>query len=184
VTRILGISGSLRAASFNTALLRAARQLAGDGIEMEIATLHGIPVYDGDLEAREGIPPAVASLKDKLAAADGVLIATPEYNGGVPGCLKNAIDWLSRPTTDIARLFTNRAFAVVGASPGGFGTILSQAAWLPILRHLGTHQWAGGRLLVSKAGKVFDPEGRLVDDAVAAQLGTFVKGFAAFAARK
>jgi chromate reductase len=184
VTRILGISGSLRAASFNTALLRAAQRLAGDGIEIEIATLHGIPVYDADLEAGDGIPAAVAALKERMAAADGVLLATPEYNNGVPGCLKNGIDWLSRPTTDIARLFNNRPFAVIGASPGGFGTILSQAAWLPILRTLGTRYWSGGRLMVSRAGQAFDAGGNLVDTAVAAQLGAFVKGFAAFAARQ
>jgi NAD(P)H-dependent FMN reductase len=184
MTRLLGISGSLRAASFNTALLRAAQKLAGEDIELDIATLHGIPVYDADLEARDGVPPAVAVLKDKVAAADGVLIASPEYNNGVPGCLKNGIDWLSRPTTDIARLFANRPFAVIGASPGGFGTILAQAAWLPILRTLGTRHWSGGRLMVSRAGQVFDAAGELVDDAVAAQLVSFVKGFATFAARK
>ena len=87
MTRILGISGSLRAGSFNTALLRAAQQVAGDGIDLEIATLHGIPLYDADAEARDGEPDAVAALKRKLIAADGVLLATPEYNNGVPGCL-------------------------------------------------------------------------------------------------
>jgi chromate reductase, NAD(P)H dehydrogenase (quinone) len=184
MTRILGISGSLRAASFNTALLRAAQPLAGEGIEVSIATLHGIPVYDGDLESRDGLPGAVQTLKDRIIAADGVLLATPEYNNGVPGSLKNAIDWLSRPAADITRVFGNRPFAVIGASPGGFGTILSQAAWLPILKTLGVRNWAGAKLLVSRAGQAFDADGRLVDEAVAGQLGKFVKGFAAFAAAK
>ncbi|HTQ37111.1 MAG TPA: NAD(P)H-dependent oxidoreductase [Steroidobacteraceae bacterium] len=179
MTRILGISGSLRAGSYNTALLRAAQGLSGPGIRLEIATLHGIPVYDGDLETREGSPPAVAALKEKVIAADGVLLATPEYNNGVPGSLKNAIDWLSRPPGDIGKVFGNRPFAVIGASQGGFGTILSQAAWLPILRHLGARQWHGGRLLVSRAQTVFDAEGKLTDPAIAKQLGEFVNNFAA-----
>ena len=182
--RLLGISGSLRAGSFNTALLRAAQVLTGDGVELSVATLHGIPVYDGDLEAREGIPPAVAALKEKIVAADGVLLATPEYNNGVPGSLKNGIDWLSRPTTDVAKVFANRPFAVIGASPGGFGTILSQTAWLPILRTLGTHYWSGAKLMVSRAGQVFDAEGKLVDETVRNNLAGFIKGFAAFAAAK
>jgi NAD(P)H-dependent FMN reductase len=117
MTRILGISGSLRDGSFNTALLRTARPLVGAGVEFEIATLHGIPLYDGDAEARDGLPPAVVALKEKLAAADGVLLATPEYNNGIPGVFKNAIDWLSRPANDIARVFGNRPFALIGASP-------------------------------------------------------------------
>ena len=97
MTRILGISGSLRAGSFNTALLRAAQQVAGDGIAFDAVTLHGIPLYDGDAEARDGLPAAVTTLKDRIIASDGVLLVTPEYNNGIPGVFKNAIDWLSRP---------------------------------------------------------------------------------------
>ena len=92
MTRILGISGSLRKGSFNTALLRAAQQVAGEGIELEAATLHGIPLYDGDAEAANGIPEAVSALKERIADSDGVLLVTPEYNNGVPGVFKNAID--------------------------------------------------------------------------------------------
>lgn len=182
--RILGVSGSLRAASYNTALLRAAQTVAADGVELAIATLHGIPVYDGDVEARDGIPQAVQDLKESIIACDGVLLATPEYNNSVPGSLKNAIDWLSRPAADIPKVFGNRPFAVIGASPGGFGTVLAQAAWLPILKTLGVRQWSGARLLVSRAAQAFDADGRLVDEAVVTQLGKFVKGFAAFAAAK
>jgi len=184
MTRILGISGSLRRGSYNTALLRAAQASAGAGIELQIATLHGIPVYDGDVEASEGSPPAVAALKEKVIAADGVLLASPEYNNSVPGSLKNAIDWLSRPPSEAGKVFANRPFAVIGASQGGFGTILSQAAWLPILRTLGANHWAGGRLLVSRAQNVFDADGRLTDQAIASQLADFVQKFAAFAAKK
>ena len=181
MTRILGISGSLRAASFNTALLRAAQQAAGDGIELEAATLHGIPLYDGDAEAANGIPEAVSALKERIVASDGVLLVTPEYNNGVPGVFKNAIDWLSRPANDIARVFGGRPFALVGASPGGFGTILSQDHWLPVLKTLGVDLWAGSKLYVSRAGQAFDASGELVDDKVRAQLAEFVRGFAAFA---
>ncbi|GAA5004509.1 NAD(P)H-dependent oxidoreductase [Pseudoluteimonas lycopersici] len=184
MTRILGISGSLRAGSFNTALLRAAQQVAGDGFELEMATLHGIPLYDGDVEATNGIPEAASALKDKIAASDGVLLVTPEYNNGVPGVFKNGIDWLSRPAGDIPRLFGGKPFALIGASPGGFGTILSQNHWLPVLKTLGVDLWAGSRLYVSRAGQAFDANGELVDDKVRAQLAEFVRGFAAFAGDK
>jgi NAD(P)H-dependent FMN reductase len=181
MTRILGISGSLRAGSLNTALLRAAQGLQVEGVELQIATLHGIPLYDGDLEQREGIPAAVSALKEKVVASQGVILATPEYNSSVPGVLKNAIDWLSRPPADIGRTFGGRPFALMGASPSGFGTILSQDAWLSVLRHLGAQQWAGARLMVSHAGNAFDAEGRLTDEGVQKKLGEFVAKFAAFA---
>lgn len=176
---ILGISGSLRAGSYNTALLRAAAGLMPAGATLEIATLHGIPLYDGDVEAREGLPPAVQALKDRVVAADALLLATPEYNNGVPGVLKNAIDWLSRPASDISRVFGGRPVAVIGASPGGFGTILAQNAWLPVLRTLGTRPWFGGRLMVSRAGQVFDEAGGMADEKMKAQLQQFLQGFVA-----
>ncbi|HEY9255197.1 MAG TPA: NADPH-dependent FMN reductase [Stenotrophomonas sp.] len=182
MTRLLGISGSLRTGSFNTAVLRAAVELAGEGVTLEAATLHGIPLYDGDVELRDGLPAAVVALKEKIVASDGVLLVTPEYNNGVPGVFKNAIDWLSRPSSDIARVFGDRPFAVIGASPGSFGTLLSQTAWLPILRTLGTRQWSGGRLLVSHASQLIDAEGRLADPATRERLAVFVRDFARFAA--
>ena len=184
MTRILGISGSLRAGSFNTALLRAAQQVAGDGIAFDAVTLHGIPLYDGDAEARDGLPPAVTALKDRIVASDGVLLVTPEYNNGIPGVFKNAIDWLSRPAADIARVFGDKPFALVGASPGGFGTILSQNHWLPVLKTLGVQLWAGNRLMVSRAGSAFDADGELVDAKLREQLAGFVQGFATFAAAR
>lgn len=180
MTTIVGIAGSLRSGSINAALLQAAAALMPAGSKLDIATIRGIPLYDGDLETREGIPPAVAALKDRIAAADGLLLATPEYNNGIPGVFKNAIDWLSRPPADIPRVFGDRPIAVIGASPGGFGTILAQNAWLPVLRTLGGRAWSGGRLMVSRAGSVFDESGVLADEKIQGQLRQFLQGFVGF----
>jgi chromate reductase, NAD(P)H dehydrogenase (quinone) len=177
MTRLIGLSGSLRRASYNTALLRAAAQRMPAGTSLEVATIHGIPLYDGDLEAAEGIPAAVAALKEQVAGADGLLLVTPEYNNSIPGPFKNAIDWLSRPAADIGRVFGGRPVAVIGASMGGFGTILGQDAWLSVLRTLGTRPWFGGRLMVSRAQGVFDAAGTLTDAGIAAQLDKFLEGF-------
>src|SRR3569833_62131 len=163
MTRLIGISGSLRSASYNTALLRAAATMMPAGSELIPAGIKNIPLYDADVETTQGIPAAVAELKDAIAAADGLLIATPEYNNSIPGVLKNAIDWLSRPPADIRRVFGGKPVALIGASPGGFGTILSQNAWLPVLRALGTEPWFQGRLLVARAATVFDDNGALRD---------------------
>ena len=183
MTRLLGISGSLRRGSFNTALLNNAAQLLPTGVSLEIRTLHGIPLYDGDEEAANGLPGAAAALKDALVAADGVILATPEYNNGIPGVFKNAIDWASRPPGDIARVFSGRPFAIIGASPGGFGTLLSQNHWLPVLRTLGAELWTGGRLVVSRAQQVFDAEGEIDNPEMRNQIWQFLAGFAEFAAR-
>jgi len=180
MVRILGISGSLRAGSFNTALLRAAQQLTGAQVGLDVVTLHGIPLYDGDLEKREGLPEPVSELKERVVASDGVLLATPEYNNGIPGVFKNAIDWLSRPGDDIPRVFHDRPFAVIGASPGGFGTILAQNAWLPVLRTLRTRHWLKGRLMISKAGSVFDDNGQITDDGVRGRLADYLAEYAEF----
>ncbi|VVE14107.1 NADPH-dependent FMN reductase [Pandoraea iniqua] len=180
MTKIVGVSGSLRKGSYNTALLRAAKAVAPAGVTLDVHTLHGIPLYDGDVEASEGIPAAVTALKDAIADADGLLLVTPEYNNGIPGVFKNGIDWLSRPPADSARVFGNKPVALMGASPGGFGTILSQNAWLPVLRTLQTTPWWQGRLLVSHANKVVDADGNLQDDAVRKQLSDFLAGFVAF----
>jgi chromate reductase, NAD(P)H dehydrogenase (quinone) len=177
---ILGISGSLRSRSFNTALLQAAQAATGADVKLEVATLHGIPLYDGDVEQRDGLPAAVNELKQRVIASDGVLLCTPEYNNGIPGVFKNAIDWLSRPVDDIPRVFGDRPFAVIGASPGGFGTILAQSAWLPVLRTLRARYWSGGRLQVSRAHTLMDAEGELADEATRKLLSEFVQGFARF----
>jgi NAD(P)H-dependent FMN reductase len=184
MTVIIGLSGSLRRGSLNTALLNAAVGLMPEGATLDVATLHGIPLYDGDLEAEQGIPAAVSVLKDRIAAAQGLLLVTPEYNNSIPGVFKNAIDWLSRPSSDIARVFGGRPVGLIGASPGGFGTILSQNAWLPVLRTLGTDHWAGGRLMVSRAGGVFDAHGALTDAATEKQLRGYLAGFTAYVAAR
>ena len=179
MTTILGISGSLRNGSFNTALLRAAGPLMPEGSTLAASTLHGVPLYDADVEAA-GFPAEVAALKEAMVAADGVMLFTPEYNNALPGVFKNAIDWCSRPPADVPRVFRGRPFAVLGASPGGFGTILSQDAWLPVLHTLGVRQWHGARLMVSRAGAVFDGEGALTDEGIRGQLKGFLEGFVAF----
>jgi chromate reductase len=180
MTRIIGISGSLRSGSFNTALLRATTQLVPTGTVLEVETLKGIPLYDGDLEDAEGVPLVVTALKDRIANADGLLLVTPEYNNSIPGVFKNGIDWLSRPPSDIARVFGSRPVALMGASPGGFGTTLSQNAWLPVLRTLGTRPWFGGRMMVSRANNVFDEKGEIVDQHLRSLLQQFINGFADF----
>src|SRR3546814_2524980 len=99
------------------------------------------------------------------------------YNNSIPGVVKNAIDWASRPPADIPRVFAAKPVAVIGASPGGFGTILAQDAWLSVLRTLGAQLWSGSRLMVSGAGKAFDADGNLVDEAVKERLGKFLTDF-------
>mgnify|MGYP002712634196 CR=1 FL=1 len=179
MTTILGLSGSLRRASFNASLLRAASGLMPEGATLQTGSIAGVPLYNADDESASGIPEPVARLKDALMQADGLLVVTPEYNNSLPGVFKNAIDWLSRPGSGIPALFGDRPVAVIGASPGGFGTILAQNAWLPVLRTLGCRHWAGGRLLVSRAGQAFDPDGTLQDEKVRGQLAAFVAAFAA-----
>jgi len=177
MTLLVGISGSLRKHSYNTGLLHAAQQVLPADTTLVIASIAAIPLYDGDVEAAEGIPPAVAALKDLIASADGLLLATPEYNNGIPGVFKNAIDWASRPPADAARVFAGKPVAIIGASPGGFGTILAQDAWLSVLRTLGARLWTGGRLMVPGAGKAFDEAGNLIDDGVKGRLEKLIAGF-------
>jgi chromate reductase, NAD(P)H dehydrogenase (quinone) len=184
LARIVGISGSLRQGSFNTALLRAASEVAPAGVTIDVHTIHGIPLYDADIENGPGIPEAVTKLKDAIASSDGLLLVTPEYNNSIPGVFKNAIDWLSRPDADIARVFRGRPVAIMGASPGRFGTTLSQAAWLPVIRTLGMRPWLDERLLVFEARKAFDPAGQLVDPHTRERMVKFVEGYCAFVASR
>jgi NAD(P)H-dependent FMN reductase len=180
---IVGISGSLRRGSYNSALLRALASHAPPDCEIRIESIESIPLYNGDDEAANGIPPVVARLKDAIAAADGLLIVTPEYNNGIPGVTKNAIDWLSRPPADIARVFHGKPVALAGASPGAFGTILSQNAWLAVLRTLGTDLWSG-RLLVARAATAFDAAGVIVDPTLFERVKKFSADFAEYVRAK
>ena len=180
MTKITGFCGSLRKGSFNAALLRAAASSMPDGSSLTIGTIQGIPLYNADEEEASGIPPAVNTLKQAIVAGEGLLIVTPEYNNSMPGVLKNAIDWLSRPPADSARIFANRPVAIIGASPGGFGTILSQNAWLPVLSTLGTRHWTGGRLMMSRAHTLVDANGNLTDEAMKTQVQKFMTGFVDF----
>ena len=176
--RVLALSGSLRHASFNTALAQAVKVMAPQGMEVEVATLHGIPLYDGDLEASEGIPAAVLQLKAQIQNADALLLVTPEYNNGVPGVFKNGIDWLSR--ADMKAIFAKRPTGLIGASMGGFGTLSAQAAWLPTLKMLGVSLYSGGSVLVSRAQNAFDAQGALTDEQNRKNLSNYLNGFHEF----
>jgi chromate reductase len=180
VTVILGIAGSLRRGSYNAALLRALRELAPASVTFEEASIRGIPIYDGDIEAESGIPEPVRALKDRIASVDGLVLVTPEYNNSIPGPFKNAIDWLSRPPGDIPRVFGGRAVALCGATLGAGGTNLSQVAWLPVLRVLGVRPWLGRLLAVPTANRMFDESGALVDEKVRERARAFITGFAEF----
>lgn len=180
---VVGISGALRRGSFNASLLRAAAELAPPGLIVEAASIREFPLYDGDAEAEQGIPEAVRAVQERIAAADGVLLVTPEYNNSIPGVFKNAMDWLSRPPRDVPRVFGGRPVALMGATPGPGGTILAQAAWLPVLRTLGMELWPGPRVYVSKADQAFDASGRLVDKAVRETVRRHLTGFSEFIAR-
>src|SRR5215469_10026553 len=164
--RILTVSGSLRESSFNTSLLRAALEAAPDGVELELwEGLGELPLYDEDLEA--DAPESVQRLREDWAAADAILFATPEYNGSVPGGLKNAVDWASRPRLEAA--LRNKPVAVVGASTGQFGALWAQQDLKRILGVAGARV-IGTEIPVSRAHERIDNEGRLVDGEIFEQL--------------
>ena len=178
--QVIGVAGSLRKGSLNRLLLEAAVGLAPAELRIHPRSIHGIPLYDGDVEASEGIPEAVQALKNDIAGAQGLLLVTPEYNNSIPGPFKNAIDWLSRPPGDSGRVFGGKPVAVVGASPGAFGTMMSQAAWLPVIRALGMKPYYGATVYVSHAHKAFDAQGCLADEGARERLARFLAGFCEF----
>jgi chromate reductase len=158
---VLGISGSLRQRSYNRGLLRAASEVAPAGMEIELFDLHGIPIYDGDVEA-SGDPEPVLDLKLAIDRADAVLIATPEYNHGIPGGLKNAIDWASRPPR--YSVFDRKPVAIMGASTGINGTALAQEQLREALAFPGAQTLPSPGVLVTKARDKFDADGNLHDE--------------------
>jgi chromate reductase len=165
--KILGVSGSLRADSHNTALLRCAARHLPDGVELEVWDgLRDIPPYDEDIDV-DPAPPAVAAFRAALAGADAVLFSTPEYNSSIPGQLKNALDWASRPfATNVLR---NRPVAVVGASTGAFGAVWAQAELRKVLRAAGARV-VDGEVILGHAHRKLDERGVLLDDEVREQL--------------
>ena len=159
--RVLGLCGSLRAGSLNRALLNASVRLAPAEMAIESFPLDELPFYNADVEAR-GDPPPVARLKAALQAADGLLIATPEYNYGIPGLLKNAIDWASRPPNH--SVLNGKPAALMGASPGMGGTIRAQLQLRQAFVFTQTLVLLQPEVLIAKAGEKFSPDGQLTDE--------------------
>jgi chromate reductase len=159
--RVLGIAGSLRAGSFNRALLRAAQELTPDGLEIRTFDIAPIPLYNADVEAK-GDPEPVAALKTAIRDADALLIVTPEYNFGVPGVLKNAIDWASRPPAQTP--LRGKPAALMGATPGQGGTIRAQMQLRQAFVFTQTIALLQPEVLVTKAHEKFDKDGRLTDE--------------------
>ena len=157
---VLGISGSLRRSSFNTALLESAAQLLPPGMTLEIFDLSPLPMYNQNDE--KPFPPAVEDFRRRLAQADALLIASPEYNASITGALKNAIDWVSRPPS---QPLNGKPVAIMGASTGNFGTLRAQLHLRQILTHVGALTLPKPEVLVARAGQVFAPDGDLVDEA-------------------
>jgi chromate reductase, NAD(P)H dehydrogenase (quinone) len=165
--KILGISGSLRSQSYNTNLLRAAAELLPPGVELELWDgLKAVPPYDQDDDVQPA-PEPVEAIRSAIADADAVLFATPEYNSSVPGALKNALDWVSRPLKTNA--LRNKPVAVVGASTGAFGAVWSQAELRKVLAAIGARV-VEGDVAVGHAPSRFDESGRLTDDQTREQL--------------
>src|SRR5919197_13639 len=179
--RILGISGSLRRDSHNTALLRAAAEMLPPGVELEIFDgLRDVPPYDADLDTPELQGAGVGALKDAIEAADAVLVATPEYNHSIPGVLKNALDWASRPVNDTP--LRDKPTAVLGASGGLMGTVRAQAHLRQALETF-TPMLHRPEVLVSQAGNRFDEQGILVDETSRQLVAELVQGLVAWARR-
>jgi len=175
--KIIAISGSLRQASYNTRLGRVLQSVAPDSVSVDLADLHGIPLYNGDDEEERGIPEAVSDLRDRIKASHGMILITPEYNAGMPGVMKNALDWLTRPGEEMGPTFGYRPTALAGATPGGWGTAFAQASALINLRQLGVKLFPD-HLRVSEAGqRLKDGE---IDSKLTAQVEKWLANFVDF----
>jgi chromate reductase, NAD(P)H dehydrogenase (quinone) len=173
---VCGLAGSLRRGSYNRALLRAAQELAPEGMEVRIFDrLEAVPLFNQDVEA-EGDPPPVHELKRAIGEADALLIATPEYNHGVPGVLKNAIDWASRPPRD--SVLAGKPAALFGASPGITGTARAQSQLRQAFVFTNTRVLPQPEILVYRAHEKFDDQGRLIDDRTREFVGRLLRELA------
>jgi chromate reductase len=168
---ILGIPGSLRAGSHNRAVLRAAAEVLPPGVNLDVFALNDIPPYNADVQS-QGDPEPVAELKRRLIEADAVLIATPEYNYSIPGVLKNAIDWASRPPKTCG--FRKRPVGIIGASSGESGTMRGQLAIRQVFVFLDSYVMAQPELRVTNAGQRFDAEGVLIDEELRERLRAYI----------
>jgi chromate reductase len=178
--QIVGVAGSLRRGSYNQALLRAAQQLAPVAVQIRIHGLSEIPLFSEDVE-RAGIPSGVAHLREAVEEADGFLVATPEYNHGVPGVMKNAFDWLSRPSGK--SVLNEKPAAIVGASLGITGTARAQSQLRQSFVFTNTPVLRQPEVLVGRAHEKFDSDGRLTDDTTRKFLLLFLEEFANWIAR-
>ena len=174
--RVLGIVGSLRAGSHNRALLRAASKLAPAGMEIAEFDLRELPFYDGDVEAA-GDPEPVSAFKEAIRSADALLIATPEYNRGIPGVLKNAIDWASRPP--LGSPLAGKPVAIMGASTGRGGTARAQGQLRSALEYSRADVFTQYEVLVPEAYLRFDERGQLVDEETRAEVRALLEGLSA-----
>jgi len=174
VFNVVGFAGSLRSGSYNRALLRTAKDLAPPSLQITIYELDGIPLYNDDIETA-GAPPSVVRLREAVRESDALLIATPEYNHGVPGVLKHTIDWLSRPPRNNA--LNGRIAAVMGASLGMTGTARGQAQLRQALGATNTYALLQPEVLVANAHEKFDADGRLTHQATREVLATFLQRF-------
>lgn len=177
---VLGIAGSLRANSFNLALLRTAQKLVPPGMAIDIFNIAGLPLYDGDLE-EQGDPESVTSWKAAIKAADAILIVTPEYNYGIPGVLKNAIDWASRPPGKSALM--EKPAAIMGATPGTGGTARAQLQLRQTLAATRVQVMVQPEIFVATAHEKFDKEGRLTDETTGKYVSKLLVALAAWTAR-
>lgn len=178
--RVLGFAGSLRQGSYNRALLRAAQQRTPDGMAIEAFDLIDVPLYNGDVEA-QGDPPGVAAFKDAIRAADGVLMVTPEYNHGVPGVMKNAVDWASRPAR--SAVLNGKPVGLLGASPGQVGTARGQSQLRQAFEFTNSYCMPRPEILVFRAHEKFDAEGKLTDETTAKYLRAYLEAFKAWVER-